>query len=67
MTVVVIQTRPNIYVGHINGKLIKLIYRGNDKADLYIDGKFKGIAPFTYTKNKVEELERTKRSIDLYV
>jgi hypothetical protein len=64
---IVIKTRPNIYVGYINGKHIKLVYRGNDKADLYIDGEFKGIAPFTYTKNKVEELEGAKKKVDLYI
>jgi hypothetical protein len=65
--VVLIKTRSNIYIGYVNGKLIKLIYRGNDKADLYINGKFQGLAPFNYTKNKVEELEGVKRLIDIYV
>jgi hypothetical protein len=63
----VIRARPNVYVGYANGKLIRLIYRGNDRADLYINGKFKGICPFKYTKNKVEELEGVKRLVDLYV
>jgi hypothetical protein len=64
---VMIKIRPNIYIGYVNGKLVKLIYRGDNKADLYINGKFKGLCPFKYTKNKVEELEGVKRMVDFYV
>lgn len=53
-----IRVRPNIFIGHANGKSIKLIYRGSDKSDLYINGEFKGICSFSYTKSKVEELEK---------
>jgi hypothetical protein len=63
----VIKIRPNIYIGYVNGMLVRLVYRSNDKADLYINGKFKGLCPFKYTRNKVEELEGVKRLIDLYV
>jgi hypothetical protein len=62
-----IKIKPNIWIGYINGRVVKLVYRGDDKSDLYINGKFKGICSFSYTKNRVEELEGVKRLIDLYV
>jgi hypothetical protein len=63
----VMKIRPNIYVGYVNDRLVKLVYRGDDKADLYINGEFKGLCPFTYTKSKVEELEGVGKIIDVRV
>lgn len=46
------------YVSRVNHHSVKLIYRGNNECDLYIDDRFQGVCPFDYIKRKINKIEQ---------
>ncbi|WNB92480.1 hypothetical protein [Bacillus sp. NEB1478] len=47
-----------VYMCHLNGHQLKIIYKGNDICELYLENEFQGRASFQYVKKKLSELEK---------
>ncbi|MFC0187725.1 hypothetical protein ACFFJY_05455 [Fictibacillus aquaticus] len=46
------------YIGCTGRQTVRLHYRSDNVCELYINGEFKGLAPFDYTADKVRQLEK---------
>jgi hypothetical protein len=49
--------RNGTYVSRINGHQVTLVYCGKDNAKFFIDGVYRGVCPFSYTKKKINKIE----------
>jgi hypothetical protein len=48
-----------IYLCFLNGYPLKIIYKGKNICQLYLENEYQGTAPFDYVKKKLTELEKT--------
>lgn len=53
-----------VYLSFLKRKKIKLIYKGNNLCDLYINDQYKGIAPFDYVKQRLFRLEKKQGKVN---
>lgn len=53
-----------IYVGRVNRHKVELEYCGKDQARLFVDGEYRGVCPFAYTKKEINKME--ENPADLY-
>ncbi|WP_035350103.1 hypothetical protein [Fictibacillus gelatini] len=51
-----------IYISFLGCRVVKIIYQEKNRCELYINDEFKGIGPFDYTKEKINELERKRKN-----
>ncbi|MDM5314894.1 hypothetical protein QUF49_02745 [Fictibacillus sp. b24] len=47
------------YVCHLNGHRIKVVYKGNNVCELYLEDELQGTAPFDYVKKKLGQFEKS--------
>jgi hypothetical protein len=44
---------------YLNGHRLKVVYKGNNVCQLFLEDDYQGTAPFDYVKKKLTELEKT--------
>ncbi|MFC0236651.1 hypothetical protein [Fictibacillus phosphorivorans] len=47
-----------LYVCHLNGHILKVVYKGNNECEIYLGDEFQGRAPFDYVKKKLSLMEK---------
>ncbi|MFG6496223.1 hypothetical protein P8610_12725 [Fictibacillus sp. UD] len=47
-----------LYVCHLNGHVLKIVYKGNNECEIYLGDEFQGRAPFDYVKKKLTLMEK---------
>lgn len=47
-----------VYMCYLNGYPLKIVYKGKNICELYLENEFQGTAPFDYVKKKLGELEK---------
>ncbi|MCM3717710.1 hypothetical protein [Fictibacillus phosphorivorans] len=47
------------YMCYLNGHRIKIVYKGNNLCELYLEDELQGTAPFDYVKKKLNQFEKT--------
>ncbi|TCP30236.1 hypothetical protein EV207_10659 [Scopulibacillus darangshiensis] len=53
-----------VYLSHLMDSKVKIVYKGNNLCDLYINDEYKGLAPFDYTKKALNSLENKEAQQD---
>ncbi|SFM04438.1 hypothetical protein SAMN04488054_11284 [Salibacterium qingdaonense] len=61
-----VRLRGGTYYTWIHGHLVVLFHIKGNRCSLYIDGSFKGRAPFHYTKAKIHRMKQNKKHDMLY-
>jgi hypothetical protein len=54
----VIRLGNGLYICHLNGYILKILYKGSNECDIYLDDILQGSAPFDYVKKKLNLLEK---------
>jgi hypothetical protein len=49
----------------LNGYLLKVVYKGNNECEIYLDDQYQGRAPFDYVKKKLTLLENRWNTLKL--
>jgi hypothetical protein len=57
-SVSVIRLGNGLYICHLNGHLLKIVYKGNNECEIFLGDEFQGRAPFDYVKTKLNLMER---------
>lgn len=52
-----------IYVSWINGCKVELDYCGKNQARLFVDGEYRGICSFAYTKKEINKIEEGLKNL----
>lgn len=47
-----------LYVCHLNGHVLKVVYKGNNECEIYLGDEFQGKAQFDYVKKKLSLMEK---------
>lgn len=47
-----------LYICHLNGHLLKIVYKGNNVCEIYLEDEYQGRAPFDYVKKKLNLMEK---------
>ncbi|MBY6037203.1 hypothetical protein KUV80_11085 [Fictibacillus nanhaiensis] len=53
-----IRLENGVYICHINGYILKVVYVGKNECKIYLGDEFQGTAPFDYVKKKLNLLEK---------
>jgi hypothetical protein len=48
-----------VYLCYLNGHRLKIVYKGSNVCQLYLEDEYQGTAPFDYVKMKLTRLEKT--------
>jgi hypothetical protein len=47
-----------LYICHLNGYVLKVVYIGNNECEIYLGDEYQGRAPFDYVKKKLNLMEK---------
>ena len=47
-----------LYICHLNGYLLKIVYKGNNECEIYLGDEYQGRAYFDYVKKKLNLMEK---------
>lgn len=53
-----IRLENGLYICHLNGHLIKIVYKGNNVCEIFLDDEYQGRASFDYVKKKLNQIEK---------
>lgn len=47
-----------LYICHLNGHILKIVYKGQNECEIYLGDEYQGRAPFDYVKKKLNFVEK---------
>ncbi|MBH0169150.1 hypothetical protein [Fictibacillus sp. 18YEL24] len=53
-----IRLENGLYICHLNGYTLKVVYLGSNVCAIYLDDQFQGKAQFDYVKKKLNQMEK---------
>jgi hypothetical protein len=54
----VIRLANGLYICHLNGHILRIVYKGKNECEIYLGDEYQGRAPFDYVKKKLNFMEK---------